>query len=295
MKKYISFIVTIIMCISCISICSACSNLGSSEISIEYIDSKLYARFDSGVPGSGLGSTSSYMPYDGVISFDEYEKGSEICISRSNYYVRFMITFNDTPNGYKAIDVYDLNYLTLDTSFNAEKHMARREGENSKEIEVLIYLQNYTHSETEHTIKSLTYTMFDSTVGENVQKSFDLNYTFTISPIPNFIDRFSSETKFDIIKQDTEDTNRVLNFTVDSNIEYDSILYNLNRQGVIFYESEYSSLANEKEYAKVNLYTYETTQNEYYYKTALIVVGYVSNGVKYYFSPISFMMWDYKV
>ncbi len=294
MKKLLYAIIACIICFGCIGNLFACSNSESSEISIEYIDSKLYARFDSGIPGSGLGPMSSYMPYDGVISFDEYEKGSELCISRSNYYVRFMITFNDTPNGYKAIDVYDLNYLTLDTSFNEEKHMVRREGENFKEIEVLIYLQNYTHSETEHTIKSLTYTMFDSTVGEKVQKTFALNYKFTTEPIPNFINRFNSETKFDIIKQDSEDINTILNFTVVTNIEYDSILYNLNRQGVIFDNSKYSSLANEKEYAKANLYTYETTQNEYYYKTEFIVVGYVSNGVKYYFNPMSFMMWDYK-
>lgn len=98
-----------------------------------------------------------------------------------------------------------------------------------------------------------------------------------------------------IIKKDSDDINKILNFAVESNVEYDSILYNLNRQGVIFYQSEYSSLANEKEYAKSNLYTYETAQREYYYKTELVVVGYVSNGIKYYFNPVSFLMWDYKV
>ena len=135
----------------------------------------------------------------------------------------------------------------------------------------------------------------NDTVGEKIQKTYELNYKFKTAPIPNFINRFNSETKFDIIKQDTEDINTILNFSVDTDIEYDSILCNLNRQGVIFYQSEYTSLANEKEFAKSNLYTYESTQREYYYKTELVVVGFVSNGVKYYFNPVSFMMWDYKV
>ena len=295
MKKiFICFLSSIIF-LSCIGIFSACSDLQNSEISINYIDSKLYARFDSGVPGSGLGAGTSYMPSDSAISFDEYEKGSEVCISRSNYYVRFMITFNNTPKGYKAIDVYELNYFTLDTSYKPERYMVQREGKKNNEIETLIYLQNYTFSETEHMIKSLTYTMFDSTVGEKVQKTFELNYKFNTTPISNFINRFDSETKFDIIKQDTEDINKILNFSVDTNIKYDSLLCNINRQGVIFYQSEYTSLANEKEFIKSSLYTYESTRREYYYKIELVVVGYVSNGVKYYFSPVSFMMWDYKL
>lgn len=291
MKKYLYVFLTTIMFLVCLSGFSACSNSGNSEISIKYIDSKLYARFGSNIPGESGG----YMPYNSAISFEEYEKGSEVCISRSNYYVRFMLTFKNTPKDYKAIDVYELNYFTLDTSFNPERYMIKREGKNSKEIEVLIYLQNYTFSETNHMIKSLTYTMFDSTVGEKVQKTFDLNYKFTTAPIPNFINRFNTDTKFDIIKKDSDDINKILNFAVESNVEYDSILYNLNRQGVIFYQSEYSSLANEKEYVKSNLYTYETAQKEYYYKTELVVVGYVSNGIKYYFNPVSFLMWDYKV
>ena len=295
MKKYVSILVTMIMFLGCISIFAACSNTQNSEVSIKYIDSKLYARFDSGIPGSGMGAGSSYMPADSAISFEEYEKDSAVCISRSNYYVRCMITFNNTPKDYKAIDVFELNYFTLDTSFKPERYMVRREGEKDNEIEALIYLQNYTFTETEHIIKSLTYTMFDSTVGKKVQKTFELNYKFKTTPIPNFINRFNSETQFDIIKQDTENINKILNFSVDTNVEYDSILCNLNRQGVIFHQNEYTSLENEKEFAKSNLYTYETTQREYYYKTELVDVGYVSNGVKYYFNPVSFMLWDYKV
>ena len=86
-----------------------------------------------------------------------------------------MISFNNTPKDYKAIDVYELNYFTLDTSYNPERYMVRREGKKSNEIEVLIYLQNYTFSETEHMIKALTYTMFDATVGEKIQKTYELS------------------------------------------------------------------------------------------------------------------------
>ena len=294
MKRHLFTIVAFIITFGCVGYFSSCSSSPSSDIEIKYIDSKLYARFDSSNPGSGLGS-GSYMPQNSPISFDEYEKGSEECISRSNYYVRFLIVFHNTPKDYKAIDVYELNYLTLDTTYQPERYLVQREGKNAKEIEVLIYLQNYTFSETEHKIKSLTYTMFDSIIGEKVQTTFELNYRFTTAPIPNFINRFDSETKFDIIEQNTEDINKVLNFTVETNIEYDSILYNLNRQGVIFYQHEYTSLANEKEYAKSSLYTYETTQKDYDYKTELVVVGYVSNGTKFYFNPVSFMMWDFKM
>ena len=82
MKKYLSVLLSAILFLGCISIFSACSNSQNSKISIKYIDSKLYARFDSGIPGSGMGAGSSYIPHDSAISFDEYEKGSEICISR---------------------------------------------------------------------------------------------------------------------------------------------------------------------------------------------------------------------
>ena len=162
MKKILNLFLCLLIITMGISCFTACSHSSNSEISIKYLDDKLYARFDSSVPGSGLSYNSSYMPYDGVISFEEYEKGSEPCISRSNRYVRFMLTFNNTPQGYKAIDVYHLNYITLDSTINSKKYMSSREGTNFKEIEILIYLQHMTVTETEHTIKSLTYTVFDS-------------------------------------------------------------------------------------------------------------------------------------
>ncbi len=286
MKKFLTVVLLFIFSFSCISFLPACAN---SEISIKYMDSKLYARFDSGVPGSGLDYQTSHMEYNSAISFAEYEKGSENCISRSNYYVRFYLIFNSTPKGYKAIDIYKLNYLTLDSFLDKDKKLfSKKEGKTDKEIEILIYLQNYTVSETEHTVKSLTYTTFDSTVGENVQKTFDLNYKFNIQPIPNFFNRFNADSKFDVIS--VECSKSKFKFTVESNIDYDKILYKVDKNGRYKYSSHYSSLVTEDTMNKSEIYTYESDIYEYYWYVNFTVVGYQNDNINYYTYPMGFGM-----
>ena len=288
MKKILNLFLCLLIITMGISCFTACSHSSNSEISIKYLDDKLYARFDSSVPGSGLSYNSSYMPYDGVISFEEYEKGSEPCISRSNRYVRFMLTFNNTPQGYKAIDVYHLNYITLDSTINSKKYMSSREGTNFKEIEILINLQHMTVTETEHTIKSLTYTVFDSIKGEDVQKTFDLNYSFTTDPIPNFFNRFNNESKFDAVA--TECSKNKLIFSINSNLNFDKIIYQVDKQGKGQYLMHYVALVKESTMDKAEFYVYETNVNEYFWYTEFTIVGYQKDGINYYTYPMSFSM-----
>lgn len=290
MKKILNLFLCLLIITIDIFYFTACSHLPNSEISIKYLDDKLYARFDSSVPGSGLSYTSSYMPYDGIISFEEYEKGSESCISRSNRYVRFMLTFNNTPQGYKAIDVYHLNYITLNSTINSKKYMLSREGSKSNEIEILIYLQHMTVSQVEYTINSLAYTVFDSIKGEDVQKTFDLNYNFTVDPIPNFFNRFSNESKFDAVV--TECSKNKLNFIIESNCDFDKILYKVDKQGKMQYTSHYMALVKEATMDKAEFYVYESNINEYFWYTEFTVVGYQKDGKNYYTYPMSFSMND---
>ena len=229
--------------------------------------------------------SSSYMPVDGAISFEEYEKESDICISRSNIYVRFMLTFNDTPQRYKAIDVYQLNYLTVDST---EKYMSFREGKHSNEIEILIYLQHMTYPETNHKVKSLTYTIFDSVTGENVQKTFDLNYSFNTKPIHNFFNRFDNDSKFNTVAIETSISK--FEFLIESNIEYDKILYQVDKRGRLGYAAKYISIVNEDTMDKSESYIYESNVNEYYWYVVVTIVGYQKDNVNYYTYPMSFSM-----
>lgn len=292
MKKIlISIICSIIIFVGIFNF-TACTNFSNienhSEISIKYLDDKLYARFDSSVPGSGLSYQTSYMPSDGVISFEEYEKGSEICISRSNRYARFIVNFNNTPKGYKAIDVYTLNYITMDSAISSKKYISFREGANSNEIEILLFLQSYTDSRTKHTINSLTYTVFDTVLGEDVQKTFDLNYSFSVDPIPNFFNRFNDESKFDAVVNESADNK--LSFHINSNINFDKIIYKVDKQGKMQYASHYVALVKEATMDKADIYVYESIMNQYYWYTEFTVVGYQKDGINYYTYPMIISM-----
>lgn len=261
-----------------------CSN--NSEVTISFKDEANYARYDSSVPGSGLGYTSSFMPYDGAISFEQYEEildKSELYTSRCNKYVRFILTFNNTPKGYSAIDVYNIKEFKVDGRL---KYVRSRIGNNTKQIEILIYLQNYTNTNNEHNVNSITYSYFDSVLGDKNEKTTELNYKFQTKSISNFFNRFNTETKFDATV--VECTNQKIVFSVESNINYDKIVYNVDkreRNG-----SRYTSLVNEGLMDKSDSYIYETSMNEYYWYINIEIVGYQKDNVIYYSYPISYSL-----
>lgn len=287
MKKIVCVVSVIVLIATCSFILSSCAK-ENAEIAIKLIDTKLYARFKSDAPDS-IGS--GYLPPHYPISFQAYERGAEKCISRSNHYARFMLTFNNTPDGYSAIDIFEINYLTVDSSYYPNRPVLSRAGSKSNEIEVIIYVQNYTSSETQHTIKSVNYTAFDSILGENITKTFDLNYTFMTEEILNFINRFDNSTHFTATRITTEGSNTQLAFSIDTNLEYDGILYNTNKEGHYIYQADYTAIESEQVLYKSDLYRYESSQT-YYFGTRFIIVGFVLDEVKYYINPISFVMWD---
>lgn len=280
MKKIVIFFLICLLLINTISLTTACSK--KSEIEIEYKDNKLYSVFSDKNLGQEISNYNSKLP----ISFENYESTATTCVARANIYVRFIITFNNTPKGYKAIDVYELKNLNLETTYEPERKLTCRAGKKDNEIEVIIYLQSMSNSEIHHKIKSLTYKEFDSVTGQKIEKTFELNYKFNIKNDLNYINRFDDKTKFnaDVISA----TKTSVSFNIDTAMDYDSIVYYVNRVGTGFYSGGSTvAVILEDEMAKANSYYYYNSKGYSGWVYSLSIVGYKKNGIVYYFSPIS--------
>ncbi|MCH5153586.1 MAG: hypothetical protein J1F71_00085 [Clostridiales bacterium] len=253
---------------------------GKSEgdIVFSYIDEKAFAIYQT---------NNLYSLLRSPISFDTYDSANTDCPSRSNNYVRFNVKFNRTPSGYNASDIFEIKSIKIN---NIDYKVNSRQGKTNKDIEILTVFQYNIESRVEK-ISSITYSQFDSVIGDNIDKIAELNYKFTPKTIPNWIDRFGPETKFDIVEQDTDDKRKNIRFSVETGIEYDSLIYNVNQQGVDYRQGEFKAIISEAEYAKTAIYKYESTGVLNMMTNDFIIVGYFKNGIKYYFSPIHILMW----
>lgn len=213
MKKLTTFIISALIGFICLFSFSSCAP--TKAVTIKYLDDKYYAW-----------DTPITYDYDRSISFIQYEEEQQ-CIARSYRYARLMLTFHETPKGYKAIDVYNLGTLTVSpqngTTRNAS--MISRAGENSKEIEIIIWLQHMSDSNTLFNVKSLDYTDFDSILGQDVQTTIDLNYSFKIK------ERSVNYVGGGFEPKVIECNRQQLCFSIETNIDYDEIIYHVDRLG----------------------------------------------------------------
>ena len=251
----------------------ACNNL--PEVTVKFLDDKIYTRYGD----------DHYVSYDTVISFEDYEKGNDIFKSRAYCYARLLITFNNTPDGYYASDVFKLSKLIVDdkeTSFNCKPK------ENSKEMEILLWFR-YLTNKNEHCLNSITYTQYDSVINDYIEHEFNLEYEFTTSVEENWVNRFDENTKFDA-KQINEPNRYAVQFTVSTLIDYDSIIYNVDKCHINRPSSDYKAITTEGVMTKSDIYTFETDMNEYWYRINFQIVGFTVGQTAYYMDPISFYM-----
>lgn len=274
MKK-ILLIFAVIIILVCIFLFSSCKK----EIDIKFVDDVVFARFDNGY---------SYMDYDTPISFAEFEKGSKSCPSRSSCYVKFLLTFNDTPKGYTASDLYDMDWVTVD---GEKKYVRTRAGEKYNQIEIIIWMI-YRAPYDSHTLESITYNNFDSVKGERIKNTFELNYDFECSKIPTWINPYSEETKMEaeVIELNSD----IIKFKINTNIDYDKLIYNVTEKGKMQYASEYKALVSEETYDKADEYICKINADKYYYYIELEIVGYQKDGVNYYIYPIEINTYNVK-
>ena len=268
-KTLLTIILAIVIGIATMFTSMACNNGENSELSVKFVDDTVYARFN--------GKHDFERFY---LSFEEYENGSEKCPSRSYCYAKLLLSFNNTPKGYTAYEIYDIDYVTID---NNQQRICSREGAKYNQIEIIIWIPYYT-SDFTHTIQSVTVTSFDSVKGENVQKTIETNYNFESTVVSNWVNRFMEETAFDAtIIQSTKEQ---ISFCVDTSIDYDKLIYNATQHRINHYEFE--AIVSEGLLAKTNIYTCDTKINIYDHYVEISIVGYQKDGVNYYFSPIVF-------
>ena len=246
-----------------------------NEVDITLVEQKIHSRLDT-----------MHSSYNSVISFEEFEKDNEIIESRSYCYVKFCLTFNLTPKGYNAYEVYTLKSLTVDSN---EAGFVSQAGENSNEIEFLIWLP-YLTSESSHIVNQFTFSKFDSTIGENVEKTVELNYQFNSLTAPNWINRFARNTKIEATA--TELNRNIVSFYVDTEVEYDYLIYNIDRN--MRSSSRYEAVESEKLMKKANSYSYSPEYNNAYdWYLSLSIVGFQVNNISYYFGSIEFSLMEW--
>ena len=272
-RRTISCFLVLVLLISNVFVLFSC---GIGEIRVKFVDDTVYARFNSSEGGA-------YMPYNAVISFEDYEKGSEKCPSRSYCYAKFLLTFNNTPRGYTAYEIYDIDYVTVDGN---SQSVRSRAGKKYNQIEIILWLPYFT-ANSRHSLQTITFTHFDSKIGKKVQKTEKANCNFESTVVSNWVDRFDEETLFKGTL--IESTKQTIAFSIDSSIEYDKLIYNVTQYGDLADSGEFKSLVNEEELYRAEKYTYRTplaASHHWYF--GLSIVGYQRAGVNYYFSPITF-------
>lgn len=274
MKKLLSFIISTVIGVICLFPFYGCTS--KESVTIKYLDDKYYA-WDTPITYS----------YDRAINFSQYEEDQQ-CISRSYRYARLMLTFQETPKGYKAIDVYSLGALTVSPQNGSVQnlYMASRAGDNPKNIEIIVWLQHMSDSNTLFNIKSLDYTNFDSTLGQDVQTTIDLNYSFKVKERPvNYVGGGFEPNLIECNRQQ-------LRFSIETDIDYDEIIYRVDRLGRYGETRENKIIVKEDTMPKADSYTYASETNAYWYYDQFSVVGYLKNGVKYYTWNRSFSLLD---
>lgn len=274
MKKLTTFIISVLLEFICLFPFSGC--VTSKAVTIKYLDDNYYAW-----------DTPITYGYDRPIGFVEYEEEQQ-CIARSYRYARLMLEFHETPKGYKAIDIYKLGALTVAPQNDRERnaYMISRAGENPKEIEIIIWLQHMSNSNTLFNVKSLDYTYFDSILGQDVQTTIDLNYSFKIK------ERSVNYVGGGFEPKVIECNRQQLCFSIETDIDYDEIIYQVDRLGRYGETLENKIIVKEGTMPKGDSYTYASTTNAYYYYDQFSVVGYQKNGVKYYTWLRSFSLLD---
>ena len=291
MKK-ISCIIVFIICLP-ILLLSGCTN-NNSEIKISQIDSKSYTIYEE-----------SSSPV--IIDFDDFDNFTqEQYPSRSYCYTKFVLKFQNTPDGYDAYDVFHVLSVKIsrkenETLSNSEYEYdnyyinARKCDKDRKSIELLLQTP-YFCLQTDYKIKSISYRYFDSVVGQNIDKTIEVNYKFT----PKFVDNFlsintNSHYNYTITQyfkaNKTDNCSKTLyEFTIETNLEYDSIIYNVDKIGVYYDLGKKTVIETESIMSKKDIYQYENPNNEYYWRIQFTIVGLIKDNIKSYFNPITYVM-----
>lgn len=275
MKKFLTFLIISIMSFCYVFGFSACNS--SQDITVKFLDDKLYTRYGD----------DYYYSYNTPISFEDYEKGNRIFKSRAYCYARLLITFNNAPDGYYASEVFQLSSVVVD---DQKVGYSLKQEEESNEMEIILWFQ-YLTDQNEHCLNSISYKQYDAVINDYVEHDFELNYWFTITVEDNWIDRFNPDTKFNATKIN-EPSKQLLLFTVETNLDYDYIVYNVDRCHIDRPSADYSAIFTEWEMEKSDVYRFETSGAEYFYRTNFSIVGFKKDSIIYYISPISFYMDD---
>ena len=274
------------ICLS-IFLFSGCSN-NKAEITISQVESKSYTIYDR--------MTSSPI----IIDFDDFDNFTqEQYPSRSYCYTKFVLRFQNTPEGYDAYDVYKVKSVNISKKEIWSSHITEyddyylktRKKENDKKSIELLLQTPYFCLKSEYRIKSVTYSYFDSVLGETAEKTIDVDYKFAPKFVDNFLNintdsyyHYNITQHFNAVK--TSNCSKTLyEFTVDTDLDYDSIIYNVDRIGTRYSSGQTEVIETESVMTKKDLYQYEANNTGSEWRIQFSIVGFIKNNVKSYFYP----------
>ena len=269
MKKIcVMFLVLIFGCFFMVTFTS-CSN--KKDITIEFVDDYVFT-----VP-----SDFAYPGETCCLSFYHYGKLSKSCESRAYSCARLNLFFNITPENYKASDVYQIKSIILN---DRECFVKSRQGEEDKIIEIIIPLKYITNQNT-NAITQITYTEFDNLTGGRKECVYATDYIFQTRTIPNYVSFNKSE--YMNITYTTNDEGTDYEYQVDTNINYDKIIYNIDTYN--WFTADRQVKSSENLWNKGDLLSFKIQKNSSSMWYGIITfVGFQKDGINYYFNQKAF-------